>query len=121
MKKASNKAFIVATAAAVGEFRFPKAADFAVKAVDKVETIVAATPAEAAAKVETIAVITKASIANPLLAAMFALPEAERPARKVMIATIMEKAGLTKPGAATYLQNFKSKNGFVKPRTAVTA
>jgi hypothetical protein len=83
------------------------------------ETIVAAS---AAAKVETITTVTKASIANPLLAEMFAKPEAERPARKDMIAVIMEKAGLSKAGAATYLQNFKAKHGLTAPRaTAVAA
>jgi hypothetical protein len=76
------------------------------KAVDKVETIVA---------------VTKTSIANGLLAEMFAKPEGERIARKDMIATIMEKAGLSKPGASTYLQNFKSKNGYTKPREVATA
>jgi hypothetical protein len=72
-------------------------------------------------KVETIVAVTKASIANPILAEMFAKPEAERPARKDMILAIRKAAGLTPAGAATYLQNYKAKNGYTKPREVATA
>jgi hypothetical protein len=64
---------------------------------------------------------TKTSIANPILAEMFAKPEAERPRRKDMIKTIMEKADLTEKAAATYVQNFKAKNGLTKPRVVEAA
>lgn len=100
-KKGANKEVI--KAADVGQMPAEVLND---KPVDKVETIVS---------------VTKASIANPILAEMFSKPEAERPARKDMIGTLVEKAGLTKAGAATYLQNFKAKNGYTKPRAVATA
>lgn len=84
--------------------------------------VISAANVNAAAATTIVAVATKASIANPILKDMFALPPAERPARKDMIAALIGKAGLTKAGAATYLQNFKSKNGLVAPRAvAATA
>lgn len=61
---------------------------------------------------------SKASKANAIFAEMFNMPQV--PARKDMIKRAVAEAGLTEKGAATYLQNFKSKHGLVN-RTPATA
>ena len=62
---------------------------------------------------------SKASIANAVFKRMFAMPQV--PARKDMIKTAMAEAKLTEKGAATYLQNYKAKNGLVKKAAAPVA
>lgn len=54
---------------------------------------------------------SKASKANQIFAEMFGREVV--PARKEMIAAVVQHAGLTPAGAATYLQNYKSKHGLV--------
>ena len=82
------------------------------------EVIAAANTNTAAEVVQAPAAISKAQKANGIFKEMFALPQV--PARKDMIKRAMSEAGLTEKGAATYLQNYKSKNGLVK-KVAATA
>ena len=71
------------------------------------------TNAAATTAAETIvAAPSKAQIANAIFKKMFAMPQV--PARKDMIKAAMAEAKLTEKGAATYLQNYKAKNGLVK-------
>lgn len=72
-------------------------------------------------EVVTTAVATnKADKARAIFSEMFA--QNPRPARKDMIARAVQEAGLTQAGAATYLQNYKTKNNLVaKKTTAPTA
>jgi hypothetical protein len=58
--------------------------------------------------------LTKAEKARTIFKEMFEMNPV--PARKDMISRAEKEAGLTKNGAATYLQNFKSKNGLTVPR-----
>ena len=62
---------------------------------------------------------SKAKIANGIFSEMFAM--SPQPARKDMIQRAVKEAGLTESGAATYLQNYKSKNGLTAPRAAAPA
>ena len=73
------------------------------------ETIAAASTTPTVAVVQ--AAPSKASKANAIFASMFAMNPV--PARKDMIARAISEAGCTDKGAATYLQNYKSKNGLV--------
>ena len=59
---------------------------------------------------------SKASKANAIFAEMFAM--SPLPARKDMIQRAVKEAALTESGAATYLQNYKSKHGLTAPRAA---
>ena len=86
MTKATNKAATIVNAAAVAA---PAA-------------VIVAAPAAAP---------TKADKARAIFNAAYALPVV--PARKDIIASMIADAGLTKAGAATYLQNFKNKAGLV--------
>jgi hypothetical protein len=80
------------------------------------ETIVAvATKAPA----ETIAAVvppTKADKARVIFAECYGMEKV--PARGDMIKRAVAEAGLTAKGAATYLQNYKAKNGLVAKKAA---
>ena len=60
-------------------------------------------------------VITKASVARTI----FKEEMAKQSVRKDIIARLINEAGLTKNGAATYLQNMKKKAGLVKSTKVV--
>ena len=75
-------------------------------------------PVVAAAVLVVQSVPSKASKANAIFAEMFG--REVRPARKDMITAVVQQAGLTPAGAATYLQNYKSKHGLVN-RTPAAA
>ena len=75
-------------------------------AAPQAEVIQSAAPATA----------SKAQRANAIFKEMFGREQV--PARKDMIKAAMAGAGLTEKGAATYLQNYKAKNGLVKKTTA---
>lgn len=62
---------------------------------------------------------TKASKARAIFATMFA--QSPVPARKDMIAAAIKGAGCTPAGAATYLQDYKGKNGLSAKRTPAVA
>jgi hypothetical protein len=106
MTKATNKNAIVATAE-LGAIKFPKASDF-VKAV-----------AETAAPVVETKPVTKADLARVILAESYGM--AVVPARKEIIKRLVEEAKLTPAGAATYLQNYKTKNGLTQKALAAVA
>lgn len=79
------------------------------------EVIQGSAPAAPAAVIQLApAAPSKASKANAIFAQMFAMEQV--PARKEMIAAAVQQAGLTPQGAATYLQNYKSKHGLTQPR-----
>lgn len=78
------------------------------------ETITNAQVGTVPAAVVAAAAPSKAKKANAIFAEMFAMSPV--PARKDMIARAVKEAGLTDSGAATYLQNYKTKHGLVQPR-----
>ena len=57
---------------------------------------------------------SKASLASKIFADCYAMNPV--PARKDIIDAAIKGAGLTKQGAATYLHNWRNKNGLVKHR-----
>lgn len=63
--------------------------------------------------------VPKTQIANAIFKDMFAMPVV--PARKDMIAAAMKQANISKDCAATYLQNYKRKNGLQKNSAPATA
>lgn len=65
--------------------------------------------------------ITKADKAREVFAKAYPDGKTTTMQRKDIINLMISEAGLTKPGAATYLQNFKKKAGIVQERTAPTA
>lgn len=67
--------------------------------------------------IQTPASVNKADKARAIFSEMFA--QNPRPARKDMIARAVKEAGLTQAGAATYLQNYKTKNNLVKKAAPV--
>jgi hypothetical protein len=86
------------------------------------ETIVSAAPKSPAAEVIAAVVPpTKADKARVIFAECYAM--ATVPARGDMIKRAVAEAGLTSKGAATYLQNYKNKQGLSvrKAPTAVAA
>lgn len=85
------------------------------KANQAANTVKGATEVVAAKGPETIttpAAANKADKARAIFSEMFA--QSPVPARKDMIARAVQEAGLTQAGAATYLQNYKTKNNLVK-------
>lgn len=58
--------------------------------------------------------VNKADKARAIFKEMFA--QSPVPQRKDMIARAVNEAGLTQAGAATYLQNYKTKNGLVQKK-----
>jgi hypothetical protein len=71
------------------------------------------------APAETIAAVvppTKADKARAIFAECYGMEKV--PARGDMIKRAVAEAGLTAKGAATYLQNYKSKNGLVAKKVA---
>lgn len=79
-----------------------------------------ATVAENTAVVKTVTAVTKADVARAIFNESYSMNPV--PQRKDIINRFVAEAGLTKMGAATYLQNFKDKAGYsvkkVKPVTA---
>lgn len=65
-------------------------------------------------------VVSKADKARKVFNEAYADPT-KVPARKDIIAKMVTEAGLTPKGAATYLQNFKSKAGLVVKKAAAPA
>jgi hypothetical protein len=88
------------------------------KAANK-EVIVAAAVKAPAAEVIAVAVAapTKADKAREIFKECYGM--ATVPARGDMIKRAVAEAGLTAKGAATYLQNYKAKNGLVTKKAAV--
>ena len=70
--------------------------------------------------VKTVTAVTKADVARAIFNESYSMNPV--PQRKDILNRFVEEAGLTKSGAATYLQNFKDKAGYsvkkVKPVTA---
>jgi hypothetical protein len=60
--------------------------------------------------------VTKAEKARTIFKECYAMPQV--PQRKDIIARMVTEAGLTKAGAATYLQNMKTKAGLVVKRNS---
>ena len=71
--------------------------------------------ATAAVAIAAAAAPSKADKARQIFNESYANPAAI-PQRKDIIARMVNEAGLTKAGAATYLQNFKSKAGLVQKK-----
>lgn len=71
--------------------------------------------------VNTAAVITKADKARVVFAEAYPDGKTTTMQRKDIIAKLIVDAGLTKAGAGTYLQNFKSKAGIAVKREVVAA
>jgi hypothetical protein len=117
MKKTINAAAILAIAAPAA-FRFPKAEDFAPLANS--EVIIPPAVVKQAAEVIAVAMApTKADKARAIFAECYAMEQV--PERKAIIGRAIAEAGLTKAGAATYLQNYKDKQGLSVKRTAASA
>lgn len=70
--------------------------------------------ASAPTTVQTPAAVNKAAIANAIFAECYANGADKAPQRKDILARVKTEAGLTDAGAATYLQNYKRKNGLSK-------
>jgi hypothetical protein len=62
------------------------------------------------------AAVNKAEKARAIFKECYAMPQV--PQRKDIIARMVKEAGLTKAGAATYLQNMKTKAGLVVKRNS---
>lgn len=69
--------------------------------------------------VQTQASVNKAAIANAIFDECYKMNPV--PQRKDILARVKEEAGLTDAGAATYLQNYKTKMGLVKKAGTATA
>ena len=76
-------------------------------------------PAGNSATITTVAAANKADKARAIFADAYA--QTPVPQRKEIINRMVAEAGLTKAGAATYLQNFKAKAGLVVKRTPAAA
>lgn len=83
-----------------GKFEFPKS-----PVVEVVQTLIVQKT------------VTKADLARVVFNKAYRDP-LNVPKRELIIKMMMEEAGLTKAGAATYLQNFKKKAGLVVDKKA---
>ena len=79
----------------------------------------ASAPAANSATITTAVAVNKADKARVIFAEAYA--QSPVPQRKEIIGRMVAEAGLTKAGAATYLQNFKTKAGLVVKRTPAAA
>ena len=113
----STKSKVLASTATVGA----ALATTASASTENKEVIQAAAtaPAANAPAVAIVAATSKASVANAIFAGMFAMSPV--PPRKDMIAAAVKDASLTEKGAATYLQNYKAKNGLVQKKATAPA
>ena len=89
-------------------------------AVDKIEQVVDNTVAQQNVTVtQSVTVLTKADKARTIFKEAYSMSPV--PQRKDIINRMVVEAGLTKAGAATYLQNMKTKAGLVVARPKSTA
>lgn len=86
------------------------------KPANKEVIAAAGTKAAPAAAIQTAAAPAKADKARAIFDECYAMPTV--PARKDIIQRAVAEAGLTKAGAATYLQNYKTKKGLVVKKAA---
>lgn len=127
MTKSANKAKTISGAAALALAASSSATvagnEHATPLVNNSETIVNQAPTASATTVAAAAPSgdTKAAKARKVFAEVYPDGKNTTFQRKDIIAKLEQEAGLTKNGAATYLQNWKDKQGITVKRTPATA